>query len=217
MSKEKETENAKEQVENVVTENETAESCESTGTENPETEKEPTVEEKLAMNRLGAGMIFTSQGIPFFLSGEEFARTKPIEGTDEVCENSYNMPFYTNVMRYDRLEKYSDLNEYYKGIIAFRKAHEGLRLGTAEEVREAVHFIDGLPKNVVAFTVTTDEETIFVAYNANKEAVTIDLPEAAAWNICIDNDKASKDALRTLDVADTTVEVQGVACLVAVK
>ena len=48
MSKEKETENAKEQVENVVTENETAESCESTGTENPETEKEPTVEEKLA-------------------------------------------------------------------------------------------------------------------------------------------------------------------------
>ena len=48
MSKEKETENAKEQVENVVTENETAESCESTGTENPEVEKEPTVEEKLA-------------------------------------------------------------------------------------------------------------------------------------------------------------------------
>ena len=176
-----------------------------------------TEEEKLSMNRLGAGMIFTSQGIPFFLSGEEFARTKPIEGTDEVCENSYNMPFYTNVMRYDRLEKYSDLNEYYKGIIAFRKAHEGLRLGTAEEVREAVHFIDGLPKNVVAFTVTTAEETIFVVYNGNKEAVTIDLPEAAAWNICIDNDKASKDALRTLTEADTTVEVQGVACLAAVK
>ena len=176
-----------------------------------------TEEEKLAMNRLGAGMIFTSQGIPFFLSGEEFARTKPIEGTDEVCENSYNMPFYTNVMRYDRLEKYSDLNEYYKGIIAFRKAHEGLRLGTTEEVQKAVHFIDGLPKNVVAFTVTTDEETIFVAYNANKEVVTIDLPEAAAWNICIDNDKASKDALRTLTEAEKTVEVQGVACLVAVK
>ena len=174
-----------------------------------------TEEEKLAMNRLGAGMIFTSQGIPFFLSGEEFARTKPIEGTDEVCENSYNMPFYTNVMRYDRLEKYADLNEYYKGIIAFRKAHEGLRLGTAEEVREAVHFIDGLPKNVVAFTVTTAEETIFVVYNGNKEAVKVEFPEVAEWNICIDNDKASKDALRT--TAEKEVEVQGVACLVAVK
>lgn len=176
-----------------------------------------TEEEKLAMNRLGAGMIFTSQGIPFFLSGEEFARTKPIEGTDEVCENSYNMPFYTNVMRYDRLEEYKDLYEYYKGIIAFRKAHEGLRLATAEEVRKAVHFIDDLPKNVVAFTVTTDEETIFVVYNGNKEAVKVDLPEAGAWDICIDNDKASKDALRTLTEADKTVEVQGVACFVAVK
>jgi len=125
------------------------------------------------------------------------------------------MPFYTNVMRYDRLEEYKDLYEYYKGIIAFRKAHEGLRLATAEEVREAVHFIDGLPKNVVAFTVTTDEENIFVVYNGNKEAVKVDLPEAGAWDICIDNDKASKDALRT--TTDAEVEVQGVACLVAVK
>ena len=174
-----------------------------------------TKEEKLAMNRLGAGMIFTSQGIPFFLSGEEFARTKPIEGTDKVAENSYNLPFYTNVMRYDRLEEYSDLYEYYKGIIAFRKAHEGLRLATAEEVREAVHFIDGLPKNVVAFTVTTDEENIFVVYNGNKEAVKVDFPEAAEWKICIDDTKASVEALRT--TTEKEVEVQGVACLVAVK
>ena len=42
---------------------------------------------KKAMNRLAAAMIFTAQGIPFFLSGEEYARTKPIEGTDEVSEN----------------------------------------------------------------------------------------------------------------------------------
>ena len=169
------------------------------------------------MNRLGAGMIFTSQGIPFFLSGEEFARTKPIEGTDEVSENSYNLPFYTNVMRYDRLEEFNDLYEYYKGIIAFRKAHEGLRLGTAEEVCKAVHFIDDLPKNVVAFTVTTDEETIFVVYNGNKEAVEIALPEQANWKVCIDNEKASAEGLRTIDSASTKVEVAGVACFAAVK
>ena len=175
-----------------------------------------TEEEKLAMNRLGAGMIFTSQGIPFFLSGEEFARTKPIEGTNEVSENSYNLPFYTNVMRYDRLEEYKDLYEYYKGIIAFRKAHEGLRFATTEEVCKHLHFVDGLPKNVVAFTIKTDEETLFVVYNANKEAVKVDLPEAAEWQICIDNDKASVNALRTLTKEEKEVEVQGVACLVAV-
>ena len=168
------------------------------------------------MNRLAAGMVFTAQGIPFFLSGEEFARTKPIEGTDEVSENSYNLPFYTNNMRYDRLVKYMDLYEYYKGLIAFRKAHEGLRFATTEEVCEHLHFVDDLPKNVVAFTVKTEEETLFVAYNANREVVTIDLPEKADWAICIDNDKASTEALRTLTEADETVDVQAVACLVAV-
>ena len=173
-------------------------------------------EEKLAMNRLATSMVFTAQGIPFFLSGEEFARTKPIEGTDQVSENSYNMPFYTNNMRYDRLVEYMDLYNYYKGVIAFRKAHEGLRFATAEEVREHVHFIDDLPKNVVAFTVKTEEETIFVVYNSNREAVKVMLPESANWEICIDNDKASVEALRTLTEKDGSVEVQPVACLVAV-
>ena len=175
-----------------------------------------TEEEKLAMNRLATAMVFTAQGIPFFLSGEEFARTKPIEGTDEVSENSYNLPFYTNNMRYDRLVKYMDLYEYYKGVIAFRKAHEGFRFATTEEVCEHLHFVDGLPKNVVAFTIKTAEETLFVAYNANKEVVTIDLPETAEWQICIDNDKANAEGLRTLTAEDTVVEIQPVACLAAV-
>ncbi|MBQ3559605.1 MAG: type I pullulanase [Agathobacter sp.] len=173
-----------------------------------------TREEKLSMNRLATAMVFTAQGIPFFLSGEEFARTKPIEGTDEVCENSYNMPFYTNVMRYESVEENRELYEYYKGLIAFRKAHEGLRFGTTEEVQEHLHFVNGLPKNVVAFTIKTDEETIFVVYNGNKKAVKIDLPEKAEWNIHVDDTKASAEALRT--VTDAEVEVQGVACLVAV-
>lgn len=177
---------------------------------------EASKEEKLAMNRLAHSMVFTSQGIPFFLSGEEFARTKPIEGTDQVSENSYNMPFYTNNMRYDRLVEYIDLYNYYKGVIAFRKAHEGLRFATAEEVREHVHFVDGLPKNVVAFTVKTEEETIFVVYNSNREAVKVMLPESDNWEICIDNDKASVEALRTLTKEDATVEVKPIACLVAV-
>ena len=175
-----------------------------------------TTEEKLAMNRLAAAIVFTSQGIPFFLSGEEFARTKPIEGTDQVSENSYNLPYYTNNMRYDRLAENMDLYEYYKGLIAFRKAHEGLRFGTTEEVQEHLHFIDNLPKNVVAFTIKTEKETIFVAYNANKKAVEIDLPEAAEWKVCVDDNKASAEAIRTLTKQTSKVEVQGVSCFVAV-
>lgn len=173
-------------------------------------------DEKKAMNRLAAAIVFTSQGIPFFLSGEEFARTKPVEGSEELSENSYNLPLYTNSMKYDRLEKYTDLYEFYKGLIAFRKAHAGLRFGTIEEVQQALHFVDNLPKNVVAFTITTEEETIFVAYNANPKAVTIDLPEACEWNIYIDGDKASDTVIRTLTNKNSQVEIQGISCLAAV-
>lgn len=182
-----------------------------------------TEEERMAMNRLAAAIIFTSQGIPFFLSGEEFARSKPVEGSDELSENSYNLPLYTNSMKYDRLSEYKDLYEYYRGLIAFRKAHAGLRFGTTEEVQKALHFVDGLPKNVVAFTIETEEETLFVAYNANPESVTIALPvleklsKNAEWNICVDGDKASDKAMRTLTKENSQVEIQGISCLAAVS
>ena len=87
------------------------------------------------MNRLAAAMVFTAQGMPFFLSGEECARTKPVEGSDEVSENSYNLPLYTNAFRYERDDKKEELLKYYKGLIAFRKAHKGLRLNTAKDIR----------------------------------------------------------------------------------
>ena len=175
------------------------------------------------MNRLAAAIIFTSQGIPFFLSGEEFARTKPVEGSDELSENSYNLPLYTNSMKYDRLNEYKDLYEFYRGIIAFRKAHAGLRFGTTEEVQKALHFVDGLPKNVVAFTVETEEEMLFVAYNANPESVTIALPEVenlsqnAEWKVYIDGDKASDKAIRILAKENSQVEIQGISCLAVVS
>ena len=160
-------------------------------------------------------MIFTAQGIPFFLSGEEFARTKPVEGSDELSENSYNLPLYTNSMKYDELEQNLDLYEYYKGLIAFRKAHKGLRFGTAEEVQKNLHFIDNLPKNVVAFTIETEEETLLVAYNANPKAAKTALPIQTEWEIYIEADKASDKALRSLTAKTKQVEVKGISCLVA--
>lgn len=171
----------------------------------------------LAMNHLAAAMVFTAQGIPFFLQGEEFARSKPIEGTKEVSENSYNLPFYTNALRYDRIAEYKNLYEYYKGLIAFRKSHEALRLSTTEEVCKAIHFIEGMSANLVAFTIQTEEENLFVVYNANPDAVEIDLPEQAEWKINIEKNKASAEGLRTLSIKESKIEVQGISCLVASK
>lgn len=171
-------------------------------------------EELQAMNRLGAAIVFTSQGIPFFLSGEEFGRTKPIENSEELCENSYNMPKYTNNIRYDYANANQDLIEYYKGLIAFRKAHAGLRMEKAEQVRMNLNFIDNNPDNVVAFTIQTEDEILLVVYNANCEMAEIAIPEEGRFQVYIDGTKAGTDILKS--IAETAT-VQPKSALVAVK
>ena len=171
-------------------------------------------EKKLAMNRLAASIVFTAQGIPFFLQGEEFARTKPIEGSDELAENSFNLPLYTNSLKYGRMSEYADLMEYYKGLIAFRKAHEGLRLTTAEEVVNQIHFLEDTPKNVVAYTVDTKEETLFIAYNANDEEVDITLPDDLEWSVQICDKTAGIHEIKTIK---SQTQMAGISCLAAVS
>lgn len=170
-------------------------------------------EKKLAMNRLAASIVFTAQGIPFFLQGEEFARTKPIEGSDELAENSFNLPLYTNSLKYGRMSEYAELMEYYKGLIAFRKAHEGLRLTTAEEVADKIHFLEDTPKNVVAYTIDTKEETLFVTYNANDEEVNIALPDDMEWSVQICDKTAGTDEIKTIK---NQTQMAGISCLAAV-
>lgn len=157
-----------------------------------------TEDDILAMNRLGAAVVMTSQGVPFFLSGEEFGRTKPVEGSDELCENSYNMPKYTNNIRYDLAYERKSLIEYYRGLIAFRKAHKALRMAKSDEVRRKLHFMNGTPENVVAYTIEDDDETLLVIYNANQSAVSIDISELGSFQVYISGDKAGKEILHSI-------------------
>ena len=164
------------------------------------------------MHRRAAAMVYTAQGKPFFLSGEECARTKPVEGSDEVSENSYNLSLYTNAFRYERDEKKDQLLTYYKGLIAFRKAHRGLRLTTAKEIRTKIRFLNYLPEKVVAFIIEDGRERLFVAYNASEQAVTLNLEDGENWQVFVDKTHAGTVPLR--EVKETVV-VEGVSCLAA--
>jgi pullulanase len=167
--------------------------------------------ERYAMNRLAAAIIFTSQGVPFFLCGEESARTKPTGKGKEVSENSYNLPLFTNALRYDFDKDQRELAKYYKGLIEFRKAHRGLRLSTAEEVSTLIRFEEDTPEKVVAFTITTDEETLFVIYNAGDTEVELSLPDSGDWTLFIDKTHSGTAAISN---AKKTAVVAAVSCSV---
>ena len=173
--------------------------------------------DRIKMNKLGVAFYMTSQGIPFFQAGEEILRSKPVEGG--FHENSYNQPDSVNSIKWDDLNKpeYMDVYEYYKGLIAFRKAHPALRLMTAAEVDANVTPVTGLPANVVAYKINGGvngeaANGIFAAFNASKSDATVNLP-AGTWHVCVNGDDAG---LSCLGEATGTVTVKAQSSVILV-
>lgn len=177
-------------------------------------------EDRIRMNNLAAAIDMTAEGIPFFQAGEEMLRTK-IKSDGGFDENSYASPDSVNSLKWSTLEEeeYQDVYQYYKGLIAFRKAHAALRLATAEETTANVKAVEGLEKNVVAFEIdgAADEgasDGIFVIFNANKEETEVSLPEGN-WNVYVNDTQAGTEPIET--VADEKVTVAPISALVLVK
>ena len=87
-------------------------------------------------------------------AGEEMLRSKPNEKSETgFDENSYSSPDATNSIKWDNKGNVMDVYEYYKGLIAFRKAHSALRMTTAAAIQNNLTFMTGLDANVVAYTI----------------------------------------------------------------
>ncbi len=168
------------------------------------------------MNNLAAAIYLTAEGVPFIMSGEEMLRSKVNEdGT--FNSNSYNAGDEVNALVWSNLEQeeYQQVYQYYKGLIAFRKAHAALRLSDAEDVSAYVKSVDGLDNNVIAFDISGDAEgevadEIFVIFNPNETATTVTLPEGE-WNIYVNDTYAGTQVLQTVS---GTVEVAAISAMV---
>lgn len=182
----------------------------------PDCEKE----ELIRMNNLAASVYMLSEGVPFIMAGEELLRSKP-NGDGTFNSNSYASGDEINSILYESLDDAATMEvyEYYKGLIAFRKAHAALRLSTSEEVAAAVVPLEGLENNVVGFDIsgevngeTADE--LFVVFNANNEETTVTLPDGQ-WNVYINGDKAGTEILET--ITNGTVTVEPISAMVLVR
>lgn len=153
------------------------------------------ISDRIKMNNLAAAFCLLSQGIPFLQAGEELLRTKPAKG-GKFESNSYKSPDSVNSIKWNDAGKpeYAKTLAYYKGLIAFRKAHPVLRLQTREDVWNAIHPVPVQNKHTVAFVMDGDDEQLFVAFNADKQAVNISLPEGT-WQVHIRDDRAGIESL----------------------
>ena len=153
--------------------------------------------DRVKMNKLAAAIYMMAQGIPFIHAGEEMLRSKQnADGT--FVENSYASGDSVNSLKWDDLRKAEcmDTLNYYKGLIAFRKAHPLLRLETSAEVDAHVSRVYDMPANVVAMEIHGDE-SLFMVFNANHTSQTI-TPPAGNWHVYIDGHCAGTEVLRTV-------------------
>lgn len=175
------------------------------------------IEDRMKMNKLSAAIVFTSQGIPFFQAGEEILRSKPSED-GEFDENSYKSSDVVNSIKWDEKTDYIDIYNYYKGLIAFRKEHDLLRMETTLEVQNNLTFMEDLPENVVGYTLNNvsdhKSETIIVIYNANKESIAVDIPKGD-WSVYVDGEKAGTEVLTT--ISEKVANVEPISAIVLVK
>jgi pullulanase len=157
---------------------------------------EETEETKLRMNKLAQTAVLVSQGMSFIYGGEELFRTKM--GID----NSYQSPDSINIIPWENKEKYADLFEYYKQMIAIRRAHKGFRLGSAEAVKKHVSMIPCIIDHVIIYRIERLEgidtaQSLVVFLNGGAEEVSLEMPEYDGCTILASDGKADVHGLGT--------------------
>lgn len=151
--------------------------------------------DRIRMNRLAAAFSILSHGVPFFHAGEEMLRSKP-DGNGGFDENSYRSSDEVNAIRWENLSmpEYSKTIDYYRGLIAFRKAHRALRNQYRKDVFNSVQMIPFRNPHVILFRVQDEAQELFLIFNTSSEAVSVDLP-AGSWDLMIHDEIAGTNPL----------------------
>jgi pullulanase len=163
------------------------------------------IAELIRLDQLAQTVVFTSQGVPFLLSGEELMRDK------KGVHNSYESPDSINQFNWENKAKYPQLFGYYKNLIALRKHHPAFRLGSADLVRKHLEFLKA-PKDVVAFQLKNyagrdDWRNIIVVLNASKAEQTVSVPQRKYTVVCRDG-VINEQGLASFDANQVKVSPQ---------
>ncbi len=108
-------------------------------------------EDLVLMNKLSAAIVMTAQGIPFFLGGEEFCRSK------DGDENSYASSREENMLDWKNVESFSDVVEYYRGLLKIRDSFAAFMDCTAMTANH-ITSVEDLPKGVAGFYIPNTEQ-----------------------------------------------------------
>ena len=155
---------------------------------------------ELRLHKLAAAFLLTSQGIVMIAQGQDFARSKVIAPTNapdphvgELDHNSYNKDNETNWLNFEHKELNRELFDYYRGLIALRKAHPAFRRTPGEAIR----FLDTATEFALGYHLpqgpSGDRHDFVVLLNAHPDAAaSFSLPEGR-WRTVVDAKRAGTE------------------------
>jgi pullulanase len=111
------------------------------------------------------------------------------------------------MIRWEEKTRHIDLFEYYQGLISLRKTHPAFRLRTAQEINDAITFLDTEPQ-VLAYTLDgsiVGDENFIIAVNVDSVGHTLELPDGD-WSVLVDGNTAGNTLLYGIGAHSMTLE-----------
>ena len=154
-------------------------------------EASPETVERMA--RLAFGIVLTSQGVPFFLAGDEMLRSKGGH------PDSYRSPDYVNQIEWSRKADYAELVRFVRMCAELRHQHPAFRIGNAGMVKEKLRFFAKYIPGVIAYELCDHANgdrwrRILVLLNGNNYSVEYEIP-MENWLIVAQNGEINPNGM----------------------
>ena len=171
--------------------------------------------ELIQMDLLSNVIVFTAQGVPFLPVGDEFLRTKG------GASNSYNLPDSVNQIDWGRKARYAQVFDFYRRLIALRRAHPAFRLPTAALVQQHLEFLPGPPPGTVAYQLKDHAggdawRTIVVLLNGNRTAASIPVP-AGKYRVVLRGNQIDAQGLGQVEATGAAVQLPASSAMILVQ
>jgi pullulanase len=146
-------------------------------------------------------MVLTSEGIPIIAEGDEFLRSKVVNGDYSTAMNSYNASDAVNAIHWGDKTTNAAVFTYYKDAIALRRVTPALRLTTWDAIHNQM-------------TATVDGSVVIGRLSSNPGApttydtVVVDNPTSSTYNVTLPPGTWTKvlDATGTVAAGDNACE-----------
>ncbi len=154
--------------------------------------------------RLAQTIVFTSQGTPFMFAGEELFRDK------KGVHNSYKSPDSVNAIDWTLKNKNAAQFDYYRELIALRRAHPAFRMTSTEDIAKNIVFDKIQSPNVVSYSIRNhangDEwREIKLVFNGSDAPFVAKVPKGE-WTVIARNGEIKAAGLGTSKGGSVVVE-----------